>query len=137
MARLQLHLLVNGRVGCQVSHCRRRVSLDCPYSTCQSQERIGTSILRLVRQVQRYRILKLMQSYICGSINTIGWITLTASVLIIPPQIIVGIIKFYDSTYTIERWHVFVLYQALNLLSLLYNLFALQRAPWFHDIGCE
>ncbi|MCJ1246988.1 hypothetical protein MMC30_004199 [Trapelia coarctata] len=74
-------------------------------------------------------------SYLCGSINTIGWITLTASVLIIPPQLVVGLIQFFNSSYVILPWHVFLIYQLLGVMSLLYNILALQRAPWTHDIG--
>lgn len=74
-------------------------------------------------------------SYICGCINTIGWITWTASVLIIPPQIIVGVIEFYSSSYKAQRWHVVIIYQILNVGGAAYNIFALQKAPWTHNIG--
>ena len=78
-----------------------------------------------------------MQSYICGCINTIGWITWTASTLIIPPQIITGVIKFYSSSYEVRRWHIVLLYQGLNIGGVLYNIFALQKAPWTHNLGCK
>lgn len=69
--------------------------------------------------------------------NTIGWITLTASIMIVPPQIMVGIVRFFNTAYVIQRWHVFLIYQGLLVLSLLYNIFALQPMPWAHDIGCK
>ena len=55
----------------------------------------------------------------------------------IPPQIVVGVSRAFDESYTIQRWHVFLLYQALELFALLYNAFALQRLPLTHDIACR
>ena len=77
------------------------------------------------------------QSYACGSINTIGWITLTASVVVIPPQIILGIVKLFNRAFEIKRWQGFLIYQALNLLSLLYNALVLPRLPGTHTVGCK
>lgn len=72
----------------------------------------------------------------CGCINTIGCVTLTASVLVIPPQIITGVVEFYSSSYKAQRWHVVLMYQGLNIAGVTYNTFALQKAPWTHNFGC-
>ena len=66
------------------------------------------------------------QSYSCGSINTIGRIAKTASINII----------VFNTSYNIDRWHTFLVYQALNIVTLTYNIFALKRALWTHNIGC-
>lgn len=76
-------------------------------------------------------------SYVCGCINTIGWVTLTASVLVIPPQIITGVIEFYLSSYKAQRWHVVLMYQGLNIGRVICNTFALQKAAWTHNVGCR
>ena len=78
-----------------------------------------------------------MQSYSCGAINIFGWIAICAGICIIIPQIIFGIVVFYKETFIPQAWQVFLLYQALNLVILLYNLFVLRRAEWTHNIGCK
>lgn len=62
---------------------------------------------------------------------------LSASVIIIPSQIVIGVIQFCHPLYTIKRWHIFLLYQVLNLAGLSYNVLALQKASWTHNIGCQ
>ena len=49
--------------------------------------------------------------------------------------IFLAMIAFNVPSFTIQHWRTFLLYQVLNLISLLYNLFALRRAPWTHSIG--
>ncbi|CAF9927739.1 MAG: hypothetical protein HETSPECPRED_006665 [Heterodermia speciosa] len=74
-------------------------------------------------------------SYACGSINAIGRVAMTASIDIIVARLLLAIIAFNIPSYTIERWHTFMLYQVLNIVTLTYNLAALKRAPWTHNIG--
>ena len=62
---------------------------------------------------------------------------MTASIDIIVAKLLLAMIAFNVSSYTIERWHTFMLYQALNVITLTYNLTALKRAPWTHNIGCQ
>ena len=50
-------------------------------------------------------------------------------------QFVLGLVAFNRPEYAIERWHVLVLYQALNIASCLYNAYVLRRAPWTHHIG--
>ena len=61
---------------------------------------------------------------------------MTATIMVIVPQFIVGIVAFYNSSYVISRWHVFLLYQGLQTITLIYNIFALRWTPWTHNIGC-
>ncbi|KAI9842349.1 MAG: hypothetical protein M1838_003165 [Thelocarpon superellum] len=74
-------------------------------------------------------------SYACGSTNFFSWIAVCASVTLIPPQQVVGVIAYYHPEYTIQRWHVFLMYQGLNIFVVAYNTLLLRRAPWTHDIG--
>jgi len=82
-------------------------------------------------------LLMHFQSYSCGSINSIGRVAMTASIDIIVAQLVLAMIAFNVPSYTIERWHTFLSYQALNVITLAYNLFALKRAPWTHNLGCK
>lgn len=91
----------------------------------------------LHRHVGHRGELTVLQSYCCGAINVLGWISITAAVSIILPQLILAMVVFNDPGYTPERWHYFVLYEAINLAVLMYNVFALKRTPWVHNVGCE
>ena len=62
---------------------------------------------------------------------------MTASIDIIVARLLLAIIAFNIPSYTIEGWHTFMLYQVLNIVTLIYNLAALKRAPWTHNIGCK
>ncbi|KFY29440.1 hypothetical protein V493_02357 [Pseudogymnoascus sp. VKM F-4281 (FW-2241)] len=74
-------------------------------------------------------------SYTVGTINMFGWVAICAGICIIMPQIIMGIVVFYNNAFVIERWHSFLIYQALNVSVLVYNLFILPKAAWTHNIG--
>ncbi len=45
-------------------------------------------------------------------------------------------VVFFNEEFVIQRWHAFLIYQALNVVVLIYNLFVLRRAEWTHNIGC-
>ncbi|KFX97037.1 hypothetical protein V490_03022 [Pseudogymnoascus sp. VKM F-3557] len=74
-------------------------------------------------------------SYTVGTINMFGWVAICAGICIIMPQIIMGIVVFYNNSFVIERWHSFLIYQGLNVSVLVYNLFILPKAAWTHNIG--
>ena len=56
---------------------------------------------------------------------------------IVVAQLVLALVAFHTPWYTIERWHTFMLYQANNVITILYNVFVLRWAPWTHNIGCE
>ncbi len=62
---------------------------------------------------------------------------MTASILYIVAILSHAMIAFYNSWYNIERWHIFLSYQVLNVTVLTYNVFFLNKAPWTHKLGCK
>ena len=60
-----------------------------------------------------------------------------ATAHIIIAQLVLAMVAFHVPSYHIERWHTFMLYQANNVVTALYNLLVLSRAPWTHNIGCK
>ncbi|GAB7334202.1 hypothetical protein MBLNU13_g06259t2 [Cladosporium sp. NU13] len=74
-------------------------------------------------------------SYICGSISMFSWIALTAAATILGAQMVIALPESFVEGYTPKPWHYFVVYQAINIAMLLYNLFALRVTPWIHNIG--
>jgi choline transport protein len=76
-------------------------------------------------------------SYVCGSISIFSWIALTAAATILGSQMVIALPEQYIEDYTPKPWHDFVVYQAINILMLLYNLFTIRITPWIHNFGCE
>ncbi|KAF9892114.1 hypothetical protein FE257_002520 [Aspergillus nanangensis] len=74
-------------------------------------------------------------SYFCGAANIFSWITVSASVAIIVPQLVLGMAIFYNPSYQAETWHYFMLYQAASLVCTVYNIFLMKRTAWVQDIG--
>lgn len=66
-----------------------------------------------------------------------GWISNGAGFCIIPPQLIAGIIAFYNPDYTPTAWHIFLMFQASNIVWMCYNIFLIKRTNWIHDVGCK
>ena len=66
-----------------------------------------------------------------------GWIAISAGVCIIPPQLVAAVVVFFDDSYAPKAWHIFLMYQALNFIILLYNITLLKRTMWAMDFGCK
>ncbi|KJY02507.1 hypothetical protein TI39_contig47g00011 [Zymoseptoria brevis] len=66
----------------------------------------------------------------CGSLNVFAWIAITAGVTVIVPQILVAVLIHFDDTYIPKPWHVFLIYQAVNMICLPHNIFALRKSMW-------
>ncbi|PTB39490.1 hypothetical protein M441DRAFT_59518 [Trichoderma asperellum CBS 433.97] len=71
-------------------------------------------------------------SYVCGMIATVSWIICSASVCSVTSLCIAAIAEFYNG-FQASAWQLFLISQALNVISLLYNLFLLKKTHWIHD----
>ncbi|SMY27417.1 unnamed protein product [Zymoseptoria tritici ST99CH_1A5] len=69
-------------------------------------------------------------SYLCGSLNVFAWIAITAGVTVIVPQILFAVLVHFDTSYIPKPWHVFLIYQAVNVVCLIHNIFALRKSMW-------
>ncbi|KAJ4984182.1 choline transport [Stagonosporopsis vannaccii] len=74
-------------------------------------------------------------SYLCGATNVFSWIAICAGIAIIAPQLCLGLAVAWNSTYAPQPWHAFLVYQAANVLVLLYNMYLLRRTMWVHDLA--
>lgn len=70
------------------------------------------------------------KSYLCGSLNVFAWIAITAGVTVIVPQILFAVLVHFDTSYIPKPWHVFLIYQAVNAVCLIHNIFALRKSMW-------
>jgi choline transport protein len=77
------------------------------------------------------------QSYICGIINVLGWISIGAGVCIIVPQLTLAMATYYHPDFVPKQWHTFLVYQGFNLIMMLYNIFALRKTMKIYDGACE
>ncbi|KPM37120.1 hypothetical protein AK830_g9451 [Neonectria ditissima] len=74
-------------------------------------------------------------SYVCGVINLLGWIATVAGFVVTTGQLVTGLATFLHPSYTIESWHVFLIFQLMNIIFVLYNMFLIKRTLWIHDVG--
>lgn len=49
----------------------------------------------------------------------------------------ISIVIYHNPGYEARTWHYFLIYQATNIIVLLYNIFGIRRTSWVHDVGCE
>ncbi|KAI4848966.1 amino acid transporter [Aureobasidium sp. EXF-8845] len=61
--------------------------------------------------------------------------TLGAAATLLAAQMLLALAVYYQAGYVPQAWHYFVVYQAINVVFLLYNLFALAKTPWVHNFG--
>lgn len=66
-----------------------------------------------------------------------SWIAICAGIAIIVPQLCLGMAVFWNPDYAAQPWHAFVVYQAVNVLVLVYNMYLLRRTMWVHDLACK
>lgn len=76
-------------------------------------------------------------SYICGLAATSSWVFLAAAITTLSSQLLLAVPAYYVKPYSPKSWHYALVFQALNLLLLLYNIFVLVKARWTHNIGCK
>ncbi|KAG2420476.1 hypothetical protein HFD88_000088 [Aspergillus terreus] len=74
-------------------------------------------------------------SYSCGVANVFAWIAICTGIAIIPAQLILGVVVFWNPDYVPQPWHYFLIYQAINGLVLIYNILLLKRSLWVHDVS--
>jgi choline transport protein len=66
-----------------------------------------------------------------------AWIATSAGIAIIVPQVVLAIVIFNDPNYAPQPWHYFLLYQIVNILVCLHNIFTLKKTLRLYDIACE
>jgi choline transport protein len=66
-----------------------------------------------------------------------SWIAIGASGSLLGAQMLLALVVYYNPSYVPPAWHYFLVYQGINIVFLLYNLFALARTPWVHNLGCK
>ncbi|RDA91838.1 hypothetical protein CP533_3657 [Ophiocordyceps camponoti-saundersi (nom. inval.)] len=68
-------------------------------------------------------------SWVNGWIAVAGWVALVATNALLSSQLMVGIVSLLHPAYEAQRWHQFLIYIALTLLSFLVNAFLNSLLP--------
>lgn len=76
-------------------------------------------------------------SYACGILAFFSWLAIGVSVTILVAEQLLALVENCVPGYVPQTWHVSLVYQALTLFAMFYNLFILKRNPWTHSVGCE
>lgn len=76
-------------------------------------------------------------SYLCGAIAAFSWVALCTAATILGAQVLLALPQAFVHNYVAQAWHYFMVYQAINVAVLLFNLFGLKRMLWVHDVGCK
>jgi hypothetical protein len=50
---------------------------------------------------------------------------------------ITALVLYLDPTYVSQRWHMFLMYQAVNVAFTGYNILLIKRTAWIYDVGCK
>lgn len=76
-------------------------------------------------------------SFIVGWVTVFEWLTVTASVVIILAQVTFAIVQLLHPDFVIAPWQVYLVYLAVNILSVTWNIFGLRKMPWIGKVFCE
>jgi hypothetical protein len=93
------------------------------------QEQLSMEVIKDAANIQK--------SYICGATNVFAWLAICSGIAIIAPQLILGLAVFWIPGYAREPWHAFLVYQAVNLVVVVFNIYLMKRANGIHDLACK
>lgn len=75
-------------------------------------------------------------SYGCGLAAVFSWVTLGASIALAATQALMAMVIRWQPGYQARNWHLFLVYQLLNAVMVLYNVFLTNRTLWVYNVGC-
>ncbi|KIW46646.1 hypothetical protein, variant [Exophiala oligosperma] len=74
-------------------------------------------------------------SWYCGYFSTIGWCVVSASITVILGQFLMAMIILVHPDITYQRWQGFVVYEGMNVIFMLINIYGRKVLPYVHSIG--
>ncbi|KAL8283778.1 hypothetical protein RQP46_005210 [Phenoliferia psychrophenolica] len=69
-------------------------------------------------------------SFAVGWTTIFSWVTIVASVVIILAEVVFALVQLYSPAFVIQRWHIFLVFLAVNIISVTFNIFGAVRMPW-------
>ncbi|KAE8385571.1 amino acid/polyamine transporter I [Aspergillus alliaceus] len=74
-------------------------------------------------------------SYFSGLAAVFSWITLGASIALSSTNLLMAIVIRWQPEYQPQTWHYFLVYQAMNALMVVYNIFLTNKTLWVYNLG--
>jgi choline transport protein len=76
-------------------------------------------------------------AYLSGFLSNFAWISSSAGTFMMAANITVALIVQFDAEYVSQAWHLFLIYQAFNLVSMIANIFFVKRKPRVYEASRE
>lgn len=76
-------------------------------------------------------------AYMCGFINIVTWLAVAASTVMLTATSILTLAASMNPQYSPTSWQLFLVYEAFSTSAILYNILAIKRTTWIHDVGCK
>ncbi|PYH93950.1 choline transporter [Aspergillus ellipticus CBS 707.79] len=74
-------------------------------------------------------------SYSSGIASVFAWITLGASIALAATEALMAVVIRWHPSYEAESWHYFLVYQLMNAMMVLYNIFLTNKTLWVYNLG--
>ncbi|OJJ95192.1 hypothetical protein ASPACDRAFT_36577 [Aspergillus aculeatus ATCC 16872] len=72
-------------------------------------------------------------SYMCGIIGIWSWVAIAASLSLMVTEGIMAMVLTYHPTFVPQSWHYFLMYQAVHIIAMAYNVGLLSKTVWVYD----
>jgi choline transport protein len=76
-------------------------------------------------------------AYLSGFLSNFAWISSSAGTCMMAANMTVALVVQFDSGYVSQAWHLFLIYQAFNLVSMIANIFFVKRVPRVYEASRE
>ncbi|KLU86863.1 hypothetical protein MAPG_05871 [Magnaporthiopsis poae ATCC 64411] len=74
-------------------------------------------------------------SYISGTSALFSWFAVYAGTLLIIANILFAMVIQYDLSFVPQPWHYFLIYQVINVLTTIYNVYLVKKSLKIYDIS--
>ena len=75
-------------------------------------------------------------SYGCGLAAVFAWVTLGVSIGVAATEALMAMVIQWQPGYQMQSWHGFLVYQSLNIVMVVYNIFLTNHTLWVYNVGC-
>lgn len=76
-------------------------------------------------------------SYMSGTAALFSWYAVFAGTLLITANILFALVIQNDLSFVPHPWHYFLVYEALNVLTAIYNIYLVKRSAKIYDLCCK
>ncbi|OOF91563.1 hypothetical protein ASPCADRAFT_9487 [Aspergillus carbonarius ITEM 5010] len=74
-------------------------------------------------------------SYFSGMAAVFAWITLGASIALSGTEALMAVVIRWQPSYEAKSWHYFLVYQLMNAIMVIYNIFLTNKTLWVYNLG--